>query len=354
MILQSVLSVSTQKEKLKELDYMRVIACIAVMIVHISATGVTDYIHGSFPNLFMIWLNRSLKFTTPIFIFLSGITGFYAYTNKEFKYLEFLKKRLPKVVIPYLIWCFIYYITYINMNIYVENTRFLIESILNGTMSYHLYFVIIIVQLYVLGPIFYNLVKKSKNRIITLVIAAIATAWCVEYLTFELADRVFLKYMFFYMLGIYVTLEYDKFTSMIKKYKILIILGYVTMGLIYAAVSYYGLAIYSVVWFVFCIVSIFFVYYIGVLLKDKWKQIYGFVKLFGQSSYYIYLMHPLILTIMMTITDNRSIFSVTERLIIYLTAVMLVTIMATMSYTLIKNKIKNKEKYKVIFATDKK
>jgi len=69
MQLKSEIDVLTvKKEKLVELDYMRFIACFAVMIVHISATGVTEYIYGSFPHIVMTLLNRSLKFTTPIYI----------------------------------------------------------------------------------------------------------------------------------------------------------------------------------------------------------------------------------------------------------------------------------------------
>ncbi|HBD64462.1 MAG TPA: hypothetical protein DC038_08515, partial [Clostridiales bacterium] len=66
-------------DKLYELDYMRVIACLAVIIVHITAIGTTDYIQGSLPHIVILILNRSLKFTTPIFIFLSGLTSFYSY-----------------------------------------------------------------------------------------------------------------------------------------------------------------------------------------------------------------------------------------------------------------------------------
>ena len=89
-----------KKDKLYELDYMRFIACFAVMIVHITATGVEQYIHGSFPYVLMLTVNRSLKFTTPVFILLSGVTSFYSYSykNQKFDYGEFLVKRLSKVI----------------------------------------------------------------------------------------------------------------------------------------------------------------------------------------------------------------------------------------------------------------
>ena len=112
-----------KKDKLYELDYMRFIACFAVMIVHITATGVNEYIHGSFPYVLMLIVNRSLKFTTPVFILLSGVTSFYSYGYKkrEFKYMEFLKKRLVKVIVAYFVWCIIYYAAYIYFGYYSIN-----------------------------------------------------------------------------------------------------------------------------------------------------------------------------------------------------------------------------------------
>lgn len=340
---------SMKREKLYELDYMRFIACFAVMIVHITATGVTDYIHGSFPHMLMLLLNRSLKFTTPVFIFLSGVTSFYGYRNgnREFKYFDFLKKRLSKLLVAYVVWCVIYYTAYIRFGYYGFDIKFFTKSMFQGTMSYHLYFVIIITQLYILGPVFYNLIKNSKNRVMVLVISAIITALCVEYIRFELSDRIFLKYMFFYMLGMFVTFEYDKFTMWLKKNNILVIVGYIIIALAYSIVSYYDLIIYTIVWFLFSTVSVFFVYYIGLILKDWLKNIYSFIKLFGQSSYYIYLMHPLILTIMTIYTTNKGILSVTTRILIYFATVIPVTVAMSLIYVAIKNKLKKRKKVPV-------
>jgi peptidoglycan/LPS O-acetylase OafA/YrhL len=319
---------------------MRFIACLAVMIVHISATGVTDYIHGSFPHIVMTLLNRSLKFTTPIFIFLSGVTGFYGYRNKEFKYFEFIKKRLTRVLIPYLFWCVLYYFAYIKFGFYGFDIKFFLKSVVQGTMSYHLYFVIIITQLYLMGPIFYNLVKKSKNRVRLLVISAIVTSLCVEYIRFNLSDRIFLKYMFFYMFGIFVTLEYKNFTTWLKKYKVYAIIGYIVIGLAYTLVSFYNMKIYSFVWFSFSTVSILFVYLVGLFAKEKLHKLYGFIKVFGQSSYYIYLMHPIVLTTMIILAADKGILSVTTRLIIYFAVVIPVTIISCLTFTIVKNKIR--------------
>lgn len=335
---------TVNSSKLLELDYMRFIACFAVMIVHITATGVTDYIQGSTLHIISLLINRGLKFTTPVFIFLSGVTSFYSYKNKKFNYFVFLRKRLPRILIPYIIWCIIYYRVYIKWGYYVPDLGMLKEKLFDGTMSYHLYFVIIITQLYILGPIFYYIIKIPKNKIFVLITGVIITAICVQYLHYEHSDRIFLKYMCFYMIGIYVGIETEKFINFIKKFKIPIIIMYFIMVLTYVYVSYYNLASYNYVWFLFSLVSIFFVYEIGLFLKDKLPKMHKSIKTFGQSSYYIYLMHPLVLTYMIRYTTQNYILSVSKRLFMYFIVVIPVTVICALMYTIIKQRIQNKIK----------
>ncbi len=333
-----------KKDKLYELDYMRFIACLAVMIVHITATGVEGYIHGSVPHIIILIINRSFKFTTPIFIFLSGVTSFYSYRKKEFEYFPFIKKRLNKVLVAYFVWCIIYYAAYIKIGYYVFDINDFIQKVLWGRMSYHLYFVIIITQMYIVGPLFYKILKDSDKKVPILIISAVITVLCAEFIRGENADRLFLKYMFFYMLGIYVTLERDKYISWINKNRILIMAGYVLSSAAYTLVSFYDLGIYIYVWFLFSIFSVFFVYYVGLIMKDSLKKIYGFIKLFGQSSYYIYLMHPLILTLAIRYTNNHGILSITKSLLIYSATVLPITIISCLVFTAVKNKIKKRKK----------
>ncbi|MDD4781174.1 MAG: acyltransferase [Tissierellia bacterium] len=327
---------------------MRCIACIAVIIVHITAIGVTDYMQGSLPHILTLIINRSLKFTTPIFVFLSGITGFYSYRNRDIDYISFVIKRVKKVIIPYFIWCVLYYIYFIRLGFYGFDIVFFIKSFIAGNMSYHLYFVIIITQLYILGPIFYGLIKKSNNKIMLLFIFAVINLLCAQFLNFKLSDRIFLKYMFFYLIGMYVTLEYNKFKSWIENHKAIITIGYITFSIFYILVTYYQWELYSLSWFLFSTISIFFVYLIGLAVKDKFIKFYGYIRLFSQSSYYVYLMHPMILTTMIMITEKLGILSITKKLIIYFVVVIPLSVILSLSYTKIKNTIKDKRKAKTL------
>lgn len=336
--------INENKDKLYELDYMRFIACLAVMIVHITATGVTGYIHGSFPYKAVLLLNRSLKFTTPIFIFLSGVTSFYSYRKKEFNYFSFLGRRLPKVLVAYIVWSIIYYAVYMKLGYYSWNPGFFVKSVLQGTMSYHLYFVIIITQMYVVGPLFFFILKKTDRKIPILVAAGIITMLSAEFIRFELSDRLFLKYMVFYMWGIYVTLERDKYLNWIQKNRLLLSVAYLASCIVYTVVSYYDMAVITYVWFVFSVASVFFVYCVGLEMKERLRKSYSFIKLFGQSSYYIYLMHPLVLTMSIMYAQNIGLLSVTKQLILYTVTVMPSTILSCLAFVAAKNKIRKSKK----------
>jgi surface polysaccharide O-acyltransferase-like enzyme len=333
-----------KKDRLYELDYMRFIACLAVMVVHITANGVTDYIQGSFPHIVTLIINRSFKFTTPVFAFLSGVTSFFSYKKRKFEYFPYLKKRLGRVLVPYFVWCLIYYAIYIKLGLYVFNIADFTEKVLWGKMSYHLYFVIMITQMYIVGPVFYKILKESDKKELILIASGVITALCARYMTFENSDRIFLKYMVFYMLGIYVTMEHDRFISWTERNKVLIVVGYIASSLAYAATTYYGLPIYIYSWFIFSVFSVLFVYRMGLIMCKMLKSIYSFIKLFGQASYYIYLMHPLILTMAILYTNSHGILSVTKRLLIYFVTVIPITVISCLIFTAVKNKIKKHKK----------
>ncbi len=334
------LPVKNTNAKLKELDYMRVIACIGVIIIHISATGVTDYIKGSLPYIITVIINRSMQFVVPFFIFLSGVTSFHTSDSKEFNYFLFMKKKLEKVFLPYLIWCFVYYsANLIWIGSYDFNIISFLKGVLSGGLSYHLYFVIIIMQLYILGPLFYFVLKRVKNKIPLLIISAIFTAIFIVTLKFKFANRIFLKYMFFYMLGIYVSMEYRKYTSRLKKYRSLIILIYIAFDIMYIASYYYNRKYYPLIWFLYCTASIFFYNYIGLILSERSDAYYSFINLFSQSSYYIYLMHPIVLSFIIKYTAYIGIKSTSQRLMIFTIVVFPVSVISSLLYTVVKKKV---------------
>src|SRR6056297_760202 len=241
-----------KKDRLDYLDYLRVVACFSVIIVHVSAMGIVSSESGSFYYKGIILFNRFFKYTTPVFLFLSGITSFYGYRNREYKYLDFLSRRLKTVVVPFVLWSSIYYVILVYTGAYDFNILFYIKNLILGNMSYHLYFIPILLQMYFLSSIFNYLFEKlegGKVIIIALIINIISLN-----IYFPFSDRFFSKYIIFYILGIYLTKEYEKFIKFSRKIKAQAFILFLASTFVYAVFYYfkrYDLMSYA--WFVFSI-----------------------------------------------------------------------------------------------------
>lgn len=334
--------------RLKELDYMRVIACISVVLIHITAVGVVEYLPGSIHSKTMIFLNRSLQYATTLFIFLSGMTCFGSFEKYKGDFILFLKKRLTTIIYPYVAVCLIYYGAYVYLGYYSFDPVFLLKGILTGTLCYHLYFIIILVQMYLLIPVFCKLFKTFSDEFILSVVLAINIM--TLRISFPLSDRVFFKYMFFFAAGIYVIKNYGHVMTVLKRksVKFLSLLVFVMTSLLYSYLyaANNGNLIYG--WFLHCSLSIPFLYVTGLFLAKRTKGLYSKVKLLGKSAYYIYLIHPLFLSFFVMAFDRTAVSSLTVKLLLYTFTVLATSIILSIGYVIVK------DNYGRSFKTEKK
>ncbi len=174
------------KERLREMDFIRAVAALSIIAIHISAQFVLN-------SRIAYYINQAVRYAVPLFILISGLL---LYNSAEIRhglkgYLKFMSKRLKKVFIPYLIWTLLY-IAYIRRHdlasIWLERNRFLPETfktILLGGGYLHLYFVIIIIQLYLLFPLLKHLMQKHGNAVLAVCFA----------ITFFFQTAIYLKLM---------------------------------------------------------------------------------------------------------------------------------------------------------------
>ena len=319
-----------KKNRLDYLDYLRVIACFSVIFVHVSAIGIVSFESGSIYHKIIIFLNRLFKYTTPVFLFLSGITSFYSYRIKEYNYLDFLKRRLKTVVVPFFVWSVIYYILLIYSGAYSFNLLSFLKNLILGNMSYHLYFIPILLQMYFLSGII-NFAFKKANSNIVLFSALIINILSIE-MSFMFSDRIFLKYIFFYVLGVYFTKETLNFLKFSKKYYRLVFLVFLLSTFFYSVFYYlsrYNLMDY--VWIVFSISGIIFLFELSVRLERKYNVLNSKVRKLSKSTYYIYLIHPLILSFLTRIFKIGT-FNTILLLIIYFVFTVLMSTILSVGY----------------------
>lgn len=157
------------RQRLMEMDYMRTIAALSVVAIHVTAQYVNS-VRAAY------YLNQVVRFAVPLFIIMSGMLLYLSVDNcyglKGYK--SFIQKRMKKILIPYLVWSLIYIAYSMRYSIMKGETdkRELIGTVLNkillGTGYDHLYFIIIILQLYLLYPLLkYCMEKSAKVTVIS-------------------------------------------------------------------------------------------------------------------------------------------------------------------------------------------
>jgi len=338
-----------KKERIDETNIIRGIACLAVVLVHITAGPVTTLREGSIHSILFTLLNRGSRFTTPTFLFLSGLTLFYSYEERNFQYGKFLKNRFNSTLIPYGIWSAIYFAYFYSQGIYGLSPKLFIENILLAKMSYHLYFILTITQFYILFGGFLYVYKRFNSHIL-LSLSLVANLLFLKYVSMPYSDRFFMTYIFFFSLGCYVAKNLSAVKKLVVKLRYVLLIGYISIVLYdsYLFYQYYILNkqvdVFGVllVWILFTTTSILLLISIGISVLEKHIMLNKTLKTISKSSYYVYLSHPLILNISDKWLLQIGIYSITGRAILNFIIVYSVTLSLSIGYTKLKTHIKSR------------
>lgn len=350
-------------KKITEISILKALAAILVIIIHVSATPVVTLTNGLYFDI-VLFLNRFAKPSVPMFVFASGLTLYYSYQKKEFKYGRFIKKRLMTVVIPYVVWCCLYYAYFLATGAYSLSIKFLIYNILTGSMIYHLYFIVIIIQFYFL----FGIIRYVMNRFnphIVLGISFIISLLSIQYIHFAFMDRSFLTYLTFFMLGCWFSSNLERAKDMVYRYK-----AYIT-GAFFMAGAYFSYQFYRTqvmrdqisgflqlaTFIVFSLIGILFYYYISCWIEEKTAEkekemdsgesqvlvltqskIRSSILKVSDASFYIYLSHPLALLVCGGILKRVGITGVLDRFVICILFIIVTVFPLSIIYTNLRKK----------------
>ena len=92
-----------RRKKLTEISSFETVLCLFVVMIHVLSDSIASYPKGSFLSAISFLFSRALTFVVPAFIMSSAIKFAHAYSEGEFRYFSFLKRRITKIYIPYLI-----------------------------------------------------------------------------------------------------------------------------------------------------------------------------------------------------------------------------------------------------------
>ncbi len=226
-----------QKHRLDEIDILRGLTFLAIALQHSLAiylyagdlTQVSGYV-----NAFLLIL---IRYAVPMFITITGLVLFYNHGRGHFDYRYFISKRLNQAFLPYFAWTVIYYFWsggYKAIGDPLAVASNIARLTLSGDACYHLWFMVAIIQFYLLFPLFRWIILKYKDQPVFILtvsfiayiglmwlwgkplpqMAHIQTPWLITVWNYR--DRLFISWFFYFMLGGFAGLYVGKLRQITK------------------------------------------------------------------------------------------------------------------------------------------
>ena len=300
-----------RKARRFEISLMNAALCMLVIFIHVTSRPLSAFKVESnqYALLMLPW--RLSAFAVQGFIFLSGLKLFL--NMNDFKYGKFLLKRARSVVLPYVVWVLIYYFYFLWQNYPDMEAAKIPGYILRGNLASHFYFIIAIVQFYVLAPVWVKLFQKVNSAVLlvfSLMVMIILgqnlpdliDVFVPDYY-FNYTDRIFTTYIFYFIAGCCAGLNYDKFKEILQKNRLTITLMFVFSTALNGYLSFLSFTQRKHIYFLenihilYCISAILFFFMItyGFMEEKQSKLAVKTVKAIDRVSYAIYLSHCLVI-----------------------------------------------------------
>ncbi len=157
------------KERINEWSLLRGLCFLAVVMQH----SIGEYIYRSdimpADSIMLGMLYHFTRFGTLTFVFLAGAILFYQYGGGR-SYRPVLWKRIGDIYVPFVVWTIIYWLTVRLSNhqplFSKESVSSFFQQLIVPTNGYHLWFVIMIFQFYMLFPAFRWLARQFRTHVL--------------------------------------------------------------------------------------------------------------------------------------------------------------------------------------------
>ncbi|GIO29859.1 MULTISPECIES: acyltransferase [Paenibacillus] len=322
-----------KKARINEIELLRGLAFLAVALQHAIAHygGLKEARMED--GVLMTILLLAAKFAVPVFIFITGMVLFYNYDG-QLRFGSFLRKRFSDILVPYILWSAVYFTVGTGWGGDVgQRAGTWAANLVTGKNSYHLWYIVMIFQFYLLFPVLRLLMRECAKRVpFKWRAAALAGAGLLclllVYNLFRIsgmmadadipfltpfftayADRNFLYFAFYFILGAAAGMAPERWTYWLNRGKaaylavFAVLFGYYTYVTVRSFsspdglhISFNGLSLLRPLMTLFLICSIFVFY----AWSKTWTEAAGPISRkvmngLGRYSYGAYLAHALML-----------------------------------------------------------
>ena len=177
---------ATQRPSIFYIDFLRFIAAIAVIAIHV--LGPFRFLYGEIPDsdwLAAMGINSITRWAVPVFMMISG--ALLLSTDRAFNCEHYLTKRLSKVAIPFIGWTIIYAIVtgFVADGWSASQALVVIQNSPNDPAWYHLWFFYDFIPLYFVIPFLIPLLKKLTPELVKLVLAICVVMFLMKWFKVE-------------------------------------------------------------------------------------------------------------------------------------------------------------------------
>lgn len=333
-----------KRAHIHELNITRALAILAVLIIHATSTPVTVLPSDSKLYPLYIFFNISAKFAVPVFIFLSGFVLFYNYIQKDLTkelVVSFYKKRVTQILIPYLFFSIFYYAAtqiFLTGDLSLTwNALFsveFLEKLLIGKAYTHLYYIFIIVQFYLMFPLFLYVLKKKPALSSHLIWIGFVLQWCfillnAEFWQYPYRGSISFSYFAYFLAGGFLGIYFEKYKRWIQLKKGDFHIAIPFIWIIWLFSTFYNVYLYyfafsaktyltnsiifEIVFQLQSITASIVLLQLSFWIYNKWnKAIVNCLISLGTLSFGIYLLHPYFLFLyrQIPISGNSILFHV--------------------------------------------
>ena len=347
-------------KKKTELDILNVFLCVLVVFIHAASEAVTGLPASApmFLPVCVLW--KAATVAVPGFLFVSGIKLGLSLKNQNKNYISFLGNKLLKIYLPYAVYVLLYYLYFVSEQYFEFEFSALFSYIFIGDLTAHFYYIVILMQFFILMPILKQWVEKAHpafllttSLLITILFGQflpdILRAISGGTINLEYNDRIFTSYLFYYVFGMLAGHKYNAFLAFLKENKkgvigfgvFVLLLNTVLYGIERTSGTYFGFA--YLLQTVYCVGVLPLLMLITVSLskgkafESKWFQTAN------GATYSVYLLHLLVMFIINDNIINVNNFGVFEAFCIRFALVFVISFALCMGYVWIKQIISKKE-----------
>jgi peptidoglycan/LPS O-acetylase OafA/YrhL len=223
---------SFERQSAFQMELLRGLAITGVVAIHTSGHFARA---GAFSTLVVsnLIVDAFTHYAVPLFVLLSGMALALRYPSigPSPELRAFYQRRLTRVIPPYVVFSLLY-LALFAFEHEPSPASWVAFALLTGNAYYHLWFVALLIQLYVLFPAFLRLLSESIGRGhatgVLLAALLVQLLWNVlaplmqeqlprrPLIETLFSERVFLSHVFYFLLGLYAGRNLGRFDRWLR------------------------------------------------------------------------------------------------------------------------------------------